>query len=191
MNIAVYCGSTLGNDKIFREVAVKLGMWIGKNKHTLVYGGGKSGLMGIVAETVLQEGGEVIGIIPEFLCDKELKNIDVTELQIVQNMSERKKRMADLSQAYIALPGGSGTLEEIAEVISWSKLGQNPHPCILMNIKNFYEPLKDLFKLMVDKKFLEQEEFDQILFSDNIDEIENFIKNYKPLKHPIYYVNRK
>lgn len=182
MNIAVYCGSAFGNDKIYKEITIQLGKWISSNNHTLVYGGGRAGLMGVVAETVLEEKGKVIGIIPEFLCDKELKNIDVTELQIVQTMSERKKRMADLSQVYIALPGGYGTLEEIAEVISWSKLGQHPHPCIILNVNGFYNPLKELFEKMVQANFLRQEELDQVLFTENLSEIDEFIKNYKPIE---------
>ena len=114
MNITVYCGASLGNDSTYQAAAKKLGKWIADGQHTLVYGGGKLGLMGVVADTVLAHQGKVIGIIPQFLQDREVAHPNLTKTVIVESMSERKNKMIELGDAYIALPGGPGTLEEIA-----------------------------------------------------------------------------
>ena len=119
MNVTVYCGATTGNNPEYEKNAVELGKWIAENNHTLVYGGGKAGLMGIIADTVLQLGGEAIGVIPTFLKDRELAHTYLNELIVVNTMSERKDKMFSLGDIYIALPGGAGTLEEITDVISW------------------------------------------------------------------------
>ena len=118
MNIAVYCAASQSNDSTFDERTEELGNWIAKNNHTLVYGGGNTGLMGVVASAVMQTGGEVIGVMPQFFVEREIAKKDITKLHIVETMSERKNKMIELSEVYIALPGGPGTLEEIAEVVS-------------------------------------------------------------------------
>lgn len=178
MNITVYCGSSLGNKKIYSDSAFNLARWIVKKGHKLIYGGGKAGLMGIVSNTVIENGGEVIGIIPHFLLDRELGNENITQLIKVENMSQRKNMMVKLGDAYIALPGGAGTLEEISEVISWSRVGQNANPCIFFNVDNYYDSLIRVYDQMVESGFLSKKDRDKILFSDSIDEIENFIINY-------------
>ena len=149
MNITVYCGASLGNDSAYQAAAEKLGKWIADGQHTLVYGGGKLGLMGVVADTVLAHQSKVIGIIPQFLQDREVSHPNLTKTVIVESMSERKNKMVELGDAYIALPGGPGTLEEIAEVISWARIGKNNNPCILFNEKGYFDSLRSFFIHMV------------------------------------------
>lgn len=180
MRITVYCGASLGNDEIYKNAAIEMGRWIVNNGHQLVYGGGKLGLMGIVSDTVMSEGGEVTGIITHFLTERELANEDITKLIKVDTMPERKKIMIDLGEVYIALPGGPGTLEEITEVVSWARIGQNSNPCIFFNINNYYEPIKNMFNNMVNSGFLTAEDRDKFLFTTSYEEMENFIKTYTP-----------
>lgn len=180
MKITVYCGASTGNDEIYKNEAIKMGKWIAKNGHELIYGGGKLGLMGIVSDTVMANGGKVTGIITHFLTERELANEDITKLIKVNTMPERKKIMIDLGEVYIALPGGPGTLEEIAEVVSWARIGQNNNPCIFFNINGYYEPMKDMFDMMVNSGFLTAEDKDKILFTTSYEEMEDFIKNYTP-----------
>ncbi|OOF69409.1 TIGR00730 family Rossman fold protein [Rodentibacter caecimuris] len=182
MNITVYCGASLGNEPVYQTSAVRLGKWIAEHHHKLVYGGGRVGLMGVIADTVLAFGGEVVGVMPSFLCERELAHIGLTELIIVDSMSERKKKMIELGDAYIALAGGPGTLEEISEVISWSRIGQNANPCILFNQNGYYDPLKMMFEQMVQSGFLTEEDYQKILFSDDLAEIDEFISTYHPPK---------
>ncbi|GIO43984.1 cytokinin riboside 5'-monophosphate phosphoribohydrolase [Paenibacillus apis] len=136
--------------------------------------------MGILADTVLSHGGEVIGIIPGFLRDRELAHPHLTELIVVDSMPERKKYMMDLSKAYLALPGGPGTLEEITECVSWARIGQNEHPCIFYNKNGYYDLVDSFYSKMVDEGFLSTEDRSKILFSDSIGQIEAFIESYIP-----------
>lgn len=179
MKITVYCGASLGNDDIYIDNAKQLAKWIVQNEHILVYGGGKAGLMGILADSVLALGGEVIGIIPHFLSNRELAHEGLTELIKVETMSERKDKMIELGDAYLALPGGPGTLEEISEVISGSRIGVHKNPCILFSQNDFYVNLKNTYQSMVDNGFLLQEEFEKVLFTNDIRTLNNFIKNYE------------
>ncbi|MFC7687758.1 TIGR00730 family Rossman fold protein [Ureibacillus sp. GCM10028918] len=181
MNISVYCGASLGNNDLYVEAAKSLGKWIAKNGHTLVYGGGKAGLMGVVADEVLLHNGEVIGIIPTFLVDRELSHPNLTHLAIVNSMSERKNKMIELGNCYIALPGGPGTLEEISEAISWARIGQHQNPCIVFNIGGYYDKLKDFYDDMVTSGFLTEADKKAMLFTDSFNEIEQYISNYAPL----------
>lgn len=180
MNITVYCGANSGNNPAHQAATVKLGKWIADNQHKLVYGGGKAGLMGLVADTVLQHGGEVIGIMPTFLQAREIAHLGLTEMISVETMSERKLKMIELGEVYIALPGGLGTLEEISEVISWARIGKNSHPCIFFDSDKFYQPLVEFMDKMVEQGFLSQADREKTLFSDDLAEIEKFIANYTP-----------
>lgn len=180
MKITVYCGASLGNDKIYREVTVNFGKWIAKNKHSLVYGGGGGGLMGLIADTVMKEGGEVTGIIPHFLAERELAHEGITKLIKVETMVERKKLLLELGEVCVALPGGPGTLEEITEVISWARIGKNDNPCIFFNVNGYYDDIKNMYDKMVKNGFLTKEDREKILFTDSYEELENFIKNYTP-----------
>ncbi|HBO37715.1 MAG TPA: TIGR00730 family Rossman fold protein [Pasteurellaceae bacterium] len=179
MNITIFCGASTGINPVYREKSIELAEWMINKNHHLVYGGGKVGLMGIMADTIISHGGHATGIIPTFLKDREIAHPNLSELIVVNNMPERKSKMMSLGDTFIALPGGPGTLEEISEVISWSRIGENNSPCILYNINGYFGHLKNMFDHMVSEGFLSQEDRNNTLFSDNITEIENFIVNYQ------------
>ena len=179
MNIAVYCAASQSNDLTFDERTEELGNWIAKKNHTLVYGGGNTGLMGMIATSVMKSGGEVIGVMPQFFVEREIAKKDITKLHIVETMSERKNKMIELSEVYIALPGGPGTLEEIAEVVSWIRVGQTNGICIFYNMEGYYDHLEAFFNHMVTTKLLSKEDRNQIHFAKSLEEIEKLIKNYE------------
>ncbi|RRD39319.1 TIGR00730 family Rossman fold protein [Leptotrichia sp. OH3620_COT-345] len=179
MNITVYCGANSGNSEIYKKSAENFGNWIVKNNYSLIYGGGKSGLMGIIADIVLKGGCKAVGVMPVFLKEKEAAHQSLTEFITVNTMTERKKIMIERGEVYVALPGGPGTLEEISEVISWAKIGQNIKPCILFNINGYYDNLKNMYDTMVVEGFLTEEDRKKILFSYDFDEIEKFISEYE------------
>ena len=157
MNVCVFCGSSKGKNPVFAEAARELGALLAKNSHALVYGGGNVGLMGIVADSVMEHHGEVFGIIPQFLLDREVGHTKITRLEVVQSMHQRKQRMADLANAFIALPGGWGTLEEVAEILTWRQLGLISQPVILLNINGFFTPLVKQLDAMYEEGFVRKE----------------------------------
>ena len=154
MNICVFCGSSAGLNPIYAKSARELGNLLAIQQHTLIYGGGNIGLMGIVADAVLEKKGRVIGVIPDFLMQKEVGHKGLTELEIVPSMHERKKRMADLSDAFIAMPGGWGTLDETAEILTWKQLGLIHQSVGVLNVNNFFDALLSQMNLMVNEGFL-------------------------------------
>jgi uncharacterized protein (TIGR00730 family) len=156
-NIAVYCGSSPGFNSIYSQAAENTGEYFAKNKLNLVYGAGSVGLMGVIANKILAAGGEVVGVIPQFLMDLEVGHKGLTELYITENMHERKMKMCDLSDAFIALPGGFGTLDELFEVLTWSQLGLHEAPIGLLNINGFFDPLLAMIEMMVKEGFLKKE----------------------------------
>lgn len=178
MKITVFCGANNGKSELYIKNATELGEWIADNNHTLVYGGGKVGLMGVIADTVLKNNGEVIGIMPQFLVDREISHTGITEFIIVDDMSVRKDKLVDLGDVFIALPGGPGTLEEISQVISWVRVGKKDAPCILMNVEGYYDFLEQYFDKMVEEGFLTREDRVRTLFADSVDEMQEFIRNY-------------
>lgn len=180
MNIAIYCGSTTGTQPFYEESAREIGTWIADGGHTLVYGGGNIGLMKIVADTVLSRGGRAIGVIPEFLVEHELAHEGLTEIRITKTMQERKSEMIALSDCYLALPGGPGTLEEISEVISLARVGQHKNPCILYNNTGYYDELEAFFRHMVSQGFLDKAGMEKTLFAKNLAEVDAFIQHYIP-----------
>jgi uncharacterized protein (TIGR00730 family) len=155
--LCVFCGSSMGYRPEYRSAAVTLGEIFVERGIELVYGGGNIGLMGVVADTVLAHGGRVIGVIPESLMALEVGHLGLTELRIVGSMHERKALMSDLSDGFIALPGGFGTLEEFCEVVTWSQLGIQSKPCALLNVENYFAPLLELFDQSVREGFLREE----------------------------------
>ncbi|MCR5675600.1 MAG: TIGR00730 family Rossman fold protein [Lachnospiraceae bacterium] len=179
MKIAVYCGAAQGRNPAYLQAAKRLGEWIAANGHELVYGAGKVGMMGMIADTVLHAGGRVTGVIPDFMVELGWCHEHLTQCIVEESMSARKKRMCEMSDAMIALPGGAGTLEEITEVISWQRLGLNDRPCILFNVNGFYEPLRAMYLRTAEEDFLEREALDSVLFSDDPDEIGRFITGFK------------
>lgn len=184
-NIAVYCGASTGNEEIFTLGAKKLGHWIVENNYGLTYGGGRYGLMGVIANSVLEKGGFVHGIITKELAGRELSHNTLSKLDVVEDMSQRKQAMLNDSIANIALPGGPGTLEEISEAFSWTVIGDSQNPCIFYNINHYYDKLESFFDSMTANGFMEKRTRDTLLFSDSLPEIGTFIKSYTPptLRH--------
>ena len=154
MNICVFCGSSLGRNDAYRAAAQALGAELARREIGLVYGGASVGLMGVVADAVLDHGGSAIGVLPEALAELEIAHDGLTELRIVSSMHERKAQMADLSEAFIALPGGIGTLEEAFEVWTWSQLGVHAKPIGLLNIATYYDGLERFLDHMVAEAFV-------------------------------------
>ena len=154
MNVCVFCGSSSGLNPVYAEAARDLGSLFARKAITLVYGGGNIGLMGVVADSVMAHGGNVIGVIPEFLLNREVGHRGITELEIVQSMHQRKQRMADLADAFIALPGGWGTLEELAEILTWRQLQLIQHPIGILNTNRFFDPLLRQMEFMSNEGFL-------------------------------------
>lgn len=154
MNVCVFCGSSSGHDPLYARLAREIGEGLARGGHTLVYGGGNIGLMGIVADTVLASGGKVIGVIPEFLQRREVGHHGLTELIVVDSMHERKRRMADLADAFIALPGGWGTLDELAEILTWRQLGLTDQPIGILNANHFFDGLLRQMEHMSKEGFL-------------------------------------
>ena len=175
MNITVYLGANEGNDPFFKEAVRELGAWIGTNGNTLVYGGSKSGLMGELAESVLQAGGKVIGVEPQFFIDAGFVYDEITELITTKDMSERKAKMIELGEAFIAFPGGTGTLEEITEVMSKVSLKHLDAPCILYNLNGYYNRLKELLNHMIEKGLSDQERQKGIFFADDLMQIQELL----------------
>jgi uncharacterized protein (TIGR00730 family) len=167
MNVCVFCGSSTGINSVYSNAARELGSLLVLNGHTLVYGGGNIGLMGLIADTVLEKGGEVIGIIPGFLMEKEVGHNGLTKLEVVGTMHERKMRMADLSQAFIALPGGWGTLDETAEILTWKQLGLINQPVGILNTNGFFDTLVSQMNFMVKEGFLKPSNLDFVKVSDS------------------------
>ncbi|MTI41938.1 TIGR00730 family Rossman fold protein [Fulvivirga lutimaris] len=166
-NICVFCGSSYGAEKIYEEQAKTLGQLIASQGLQLVYGGGKVGLMGVIADEVLKQGGKVIGVIPEFLKDKEVGHPNLTEMHIVKSMHERKQLMAELSDAFIAMPGGLGTLEEVAEISTWVQLELIKKPVGLLNVNGFYNALIQQLDLMTSQGFIKEQNRKNIIHENN------------------------
>lgn len=152
--VCVFCGSRSGRDPIYREAAIEMGTALARRGLTLIYGGGNVGLMGAVADASLAAGGQVIGVIPRFLSAREVAHSSLTELHIVDFMHERKARMADLADSFVALPGGYGTLEEFCEILTWAQLHLHHKPIGLLNISGYYTPLLNLFDHAVAEEFV-------------------------------------
>jgi uncharacterized protein (TIGR00730 family) len=170
-SICVFCGSSTGSNSKYVAAARQLGELIAQKEMSLVYGGGNVGLMGEIANSVLENRGEVIGVIPQFLVEKELVHDKLTELRIVESMHERKAMMAELADGFVALPGGFGTLEETVEVLTWAQLGLHRKPVGLLNVERYFNFIYDFFKHMVAEKFLHTEYKDMILIKDNAREM--------------------
>ena len=179
-SICIFCYSSLGSDPIFQQIAQLTGQTIAKQGKTLVYGGGRSGLMGVVADSALQAGGQVIGVIPRALVDRELAHPGLTRLYVVENMHERKTKMADLSDGFIALPGGAGTLEEIFEQWTWSQLGIHQKPCAFLNVDGFYDGFIQMIQGSVERGFSQERFVDKLIVAEQIEDILTAFSNYQP-----------
>ena len=175
MNITVYLGANKGIDSSFTMAVRELGEWIGQNGNTLIYGGSRTGLMGEIAESVLMAGGRVIGVEPQFFVEAELQYDEITELIVTKDMTERKTKMIELGDAFIAFPGGTGTLEEIAEIMSKVSLGHLDAPCILYNLNGYYDSLRDLLRHMIEKDLSTEERQQEIYFAENLEQIKEIL----------------
>ncbi len=155
--VCVFCGSRLGNDGVYRQAAIELGRLLVQRGYGLVYGGGHVGLMGVIADAVLSEGGEVDGIIPHAMVSRELAHLNVTRQHVVATMHERKARMSELADAFIAMPGGFGTFEELFEIITWAQLGIHHKPIGLLNVTGYFNPLQGLIEQAISQGFVRPE----------------------------------
>lgn len=179
--ICVFCGSSDGNDSQITEAAIHLGTLFAQRDITLVYGAAKIGVMGTIAKTVLDANGKVIGIIPQFLKKKEVVHLGLTELITTKNMHERKLQMQEISDGFIALPGGFGTLEELFEIITWLQLGLHTKPIGLLNVNGFYDDLLKMLEKIVRKGFLSMKNYDMLLVDTSI---ENLLQKMEGFKTP-------
>ncbi|MCW5912448.1 MAG: TIGR00730 family Rossman fold protein [Cyclobacteriaceae bacterium] len=166
MNICVFCGSGTGHNPVYAGAARTLGKLLVQHQSTLIYGGGNIGLMGIVADQVIDGGGKVIGIIPDFLMQKEVGHKGLTQLEVVGSMHERKRRMADLAHAFLALPGGWGTLDELAEILTWRQLGLVNAPVAILNTQGYFDTLIKQMEVMVHEGFLSSQNLTDVLIVD-------------------------
>lgn len=171
MNICVFCGSATGNLPLYAEITKQFGALMARNSHSLIYGGGKVGLMGVLADSILENQGQVIGVIPDFLMKREVGHLGLTQLEVVHTMHERKQRMANLANAFVALPGGWGTLDELAEILTWRQLGIITQPIALLNIDNFFNPLLGQMQRMVDDGFLNSSSLEKLIVRSKADDL--------------------
>ncbi|ASR44235.1 Rossman fold protein, TIGR00730 family [Xanthomonas citri pv. mangiferaeindicae] len=181
-SICVYCGSNAGSKPIYAERAMALGDRIARDGLQLVYGGGNVGLMGTVANAVLEAGGSVTGVIPKQLADWEVAHRGLTQLEIVDSMHARKMRMFELSDAFVALPGGFGTMEEIFEMLTWRQLGIGNKPCAFLDIDGFYAPLIGMIDRMVEERFLHPDQRADLWYGDDIDAMLAWMRGYTPAR---------
>jgi uncharacterized protein (TIGR00730 family) len=179
-SLCVYCGSNSGSRPIYTERAIALGTRLAKDGITLVYGGGNVGLMGVVADSVLAAGGEVVGVIPEQLVNWEVAHKGLTRLEVVSSMHERKARMFDISDGFVALPGGFGTLDEMFEMLTWRQLGIGDKPCAFYDVDGFYTPLMGMLDRMVAERFLHPDQREDLWHGDDMDAMLAWMHAYKP-----------
>jgi uncharacterized protein (TIGR00730 family) len=178
--ICVFCGSNPGANPQYTAAAQRIGAILAHRQLTLVYGGGNVGLMGVVANAVLDAGGEVIGVIPQALADLEVAHTGLPDLRIVGSMHERKALMADLSDGFIALPGGIGTLEEFCEVLTWAQLGMHVKPCGLINVEGYFDHLITFLDHAVRERFFRAEHRAMVLLEEDPDTLLNRFDAYRP-----------
>lgn len=175
MNITVYLGSRFGNDPVYRETAAEIGRWIAEDGHRLIYGGSGVGLMGVLADAAIAGGAEVIGVEPRFFIEEGLLHEGITKTIPTETMAERRLLMMEMGDAFVAIPGGVGTLDEISEVMVMLNLMKIDKPCILYNKNGYYDPLRDMLDRMAKADFLTGESREKILFADSVDDIRRMI----------------
>ena len=179
--ICVFCASNSGKRPEYRAVTEDLGRELARRKIGIVYGGGKVGLMGALADAVLAAGGEAVGVIPEHLMAREIGHTGLTKLHVVRSMHDRKALMADLSDAFIALPGGFGTLEEFFEVVTWAQLGLHAKPCGILNVLGYYSQLLAMLDHAVQERLLRPENRDLVLARDSVPELLQALQQWRPV----------
>ena len=177
MNITVYLAASFSNDDSFQEAIVELGNWISESGNRLIYGGSKVGLMGLLADTVINKGGEVIGVEPQFFVDAVVQHEKLTKLIVTKDMSERKTKMIELADAFIAFPGGTGTLEELSEVLSKISLKQLEAPCIIYNLNGYYDHLKALLNHMIELGLSSKDKLKDVYFVNDLSQIKEILNH--------------
>ena len=180
--LCVYCGSNTGSKPVYLEQATALGTRLAKDGIDLVYGGGNIGLMGAVADAVMQAGGEVTGVIPEQLMEWEVGHRGLTRLEVVGSMHERKSRMFDLADGFVALPGGFGTLEEIIEMLTWRQLGIGSKPCAFLDVAGYWSAIGEMMDRMVADRFLHPDQRQDLWIGDDIDVMLRWMWDYEPAR---------
>ena len=183
-NILVYCGANIGTNVMYREAATELGKTLATKQINLIYGGGSVGLMGVVADAVMANGGHVVGVIPHFLDQLEVGHKSLPELHKVESMHERKALMEKLCDGIITLPGGYGSIDELFEILTWAQLGLHKKPIAILNVNGFYDFLLKQLDVMVQEGFLRQETRDFLLVSDNVDELLIKMSEFQPTYIP-------
>ncbi|MFC5581298.1 TIGR00730 family Rossman fold protein [Rhodanobacter terrae] len=176
--ICVYCGSSSGKHPEYTEQARAFGAEMARRGIALVYGGGKVGLMGTVADAVLAGGGKVVGVIPRQLVDLEVAHPGLSELQVVDTMHQRKTRMYELSVAFVALPGGFGTMDEMFEMLTWAQLGLHRYPCAFLDVRGYYGGLRAMMDHMVGEGFVRPGQRDSVWFGDSMDALFDWMASY-------------
>jgi len=189
-SICVFCGANFNGDPLLKQAVEQLAEAMVSRNITLVFGGGKVGVMGILANAVLNNGGKAIGVIPQFLMDKEVGHTGLTELHIVENMHQRKQMMNDLCDGIIMLPGGFGTLEEFFEVLTWLQLGLHNHPVGILNVNGFYDLLLQQMDLMVEQRFLKPANRKLVITSGDAIELVNLMENCKATPDEVWFRDR-
>jgi uncharacterized protein (TIGR00730 family) len=170
-SILVYCGSNIGRNEIYKDIAISLGLEMVKRNIKLVYGGGNRGLMGAIAKTVMENGGYAIGVMPDFLVKMEIASTELSEMIIVQTMHQRKSKMEELCDGIITLPGGFGSMDELFEILTWGQLGLHQKPVGILNVNGFYDYLLAQMDFMVEEGFLKKENRDLLVYDENIDSL--------------------
>jgi uncharacterized protein (TIGR00730 family) len=190
-SMCIFCGSSRGKDPVFAHHARQMGQALARRQWTLVFGGGHIGLMGVIADAVLEAGGKAIGVIPRVLVEKELAHTGLTELHIVETMHQRKALMAELSDAFAALPGGVGTADELFEIITWAQLGLHRKPVGLLNTAGYFDSLLDWIERMTEEGFLRPGDRDLLLVSDTCEDLLERLQAFRPLERPEKWIDPK
>ncbi len=180
-SIGVFCGSSIGAKPIYSQKAQELGELLAKQNIDLVFGGGKVGLMGVIADSIMQAGGNAIGVMPQGLIEKEVGHDALTKMYNVDSMSTRKNKIDELSDAFIAMPGGFGTLDEVMEVLTYFQLGFSEKPVGFLNVNGFYNSVIDLFDTILAERFMKYEHRHNVIFESDPETLLSAIKNFKPL----------
>lgn len=189
-SVCIFCGANFNGDPLLKEAIEQLAEVMVSRNITLVFGGGKVGVMGLVADAVLSRGGKAIGVIPQFLMDKEVGHTGLTELHIVDNMHQRKQMMNDLCDGIITLPGGLGTLEEFFEVLTWLQLGLHNHPIGLLNVDGYYDPLLKQLDVMVEQKFLKPTNRELVITSGDPIELVSLMDSFNATPDEVWFRDR-
>jgi uncharacterized protein (TIGR00730 family) len=188
--LCVYCGSSSGKHAEYTEVAQAFGAEMARRGIALVYGGGKVGLMGVVADAVLAGGGKVIGVIPRQLVELEVAHAGLSEMHVVETMHQRKTRMFELSDAFVALPGGFGTMDEMFEMLTWAQLGLHKYPCAFLDVRGYYAKLREMMDHMVAERFVRAEQRDNIWFGENMAQLFDWMAHYQSSDTPKWIDSR-